>query len=61
MKKPKEVRNPSEKRSLESLKIDYNRFVADGSNLKRAKEFNNVIDEPLFNVPLDQVFILKFL
>lgn len=42
-------------RTLESLKNDFQSFMLDGGNIKRAKLFNNVISEPLFNVPIDQV------
>ena len=42
-------------RSLESLKSDLEKFREDGANIKRAKFYNNVIDDPMFNVPLDQV------
>ena len=44
-------------RTLETLKSDYERFKKDGGNIKRAKNFNNVIDEPLFDIPIEQVCI----
>lgn len=45
----------AEDRSLTSLKSDHENFVKAGNNTKNAKEFNNVIDEPMFNIPLEQV------
>ncbi|XP_065669741.1 uncharacterized protein LOC136088822 isoform X2 [Hydra vulgaris] len=44
-------------RSLKSLNIDFHCFQSNGGNLKKAKFFNNVINETLFNIPLDQVAI----
>ena len=46
-----------EPRSLESLKIDHERFKANGSRLQRAKEFNNVIRPSLIPIALDWVCI----
>ncbi|XP_047127237.1 uncharacterized protein LOC124808269 isoform X1 [Hydra vulgaris] len=44
-------------RTLAILKSDYERFKNDGGNIKRAKNFNNVIDEPLFDIPIEQIAI----
>ena len=44
-----------ENRTLETLSADLERFHHNGNNIKRAKFFNNVIDDRLFDVPLDQV------
>ncbi|XP_065672288.1 uncharacterized protein LOC124815234 [Hydra vulgaris] len=44
-------------RSLNSLNNDFHRFQSNGGNLKNAKLFNNVINETLFNIPLDQVAV----
>nr|XP_047124046.1 uncharacterized protein LOC124806864 [Hydra vulgaris] len=41
-------------RTLQTLKSDYERFKNNGGNIKNAKKFNNVIDEPLFDIPIDQ-------
>ena len=43
------------KRTLQSLSSDLEEFRADGRNIIRAKLYNNIIDEYLFNVPIDQV------
>ena len=42
-------------RSLASLSQKYQEFVTAGSNLKRAKFFDNVIGKAFFNIPLSQV------
>ena len=43
-------------RTTDTIISDHHRFVAAGANLKRAKEFNNTIDEPFFReLPIDQV------
>ena len=52
---PLHVHGRSPARSVESIQNDYQRFVDDGSQLRRAKEFNNAIGEPFFSIPLDQV------
>ena len=38
-----------------SLQQDHRRFVEAGRNIKHAKLFHNVIREPLFSIPLEQV------
>ena len=42
---------------LNSIKVDLDlkNYRDDGGNIKRAKFFNNVIDDRMFNIPLDQV------
>lgn len=42
-------------RSLASLDQKYSEFVLNGSNLKRAKFYDNVIGKAFFDVPLSQV------
>ena len=43
-------------RSLESLKADHTRFTSQGrGKLRQAKNFNNVIGEAIFDIPLDNV------
>ncbi len=50
------TREPSLPRSLQTLNQDHTRFLEDGQgNLKKAKEFNNVIGTPFFNIPIDHV------
>lgn len=49
------TRGNYEKRTLLTLKSDYDKFQAAGGNIKDAKHFNNVIDEVMFNVPIEQV------
>ena len=43
------------KRTLQLMKDDYKLFLSDGKILKRAKFFNNVIDDVFFDIPLTQV------
>lgn len=54
-----QLKNPDGKifsqRTLETLDQDLKDFQDNGGNLKEAKAYNNVIEERLFNVPLDQV------
>ena len=42
----------------DQMKDDYNQFQLDGADIKRTKYFHNVIDLPLFNVPITQVLNL---
>ena len=49
-------------RTLASLQEDYNKFVQSGYNIKTAKcHNNNVIEEAMFDVPVDQVFVIPLL
>ena len=36
-------------------------FFQPGYNIKNAKCHNNVIEEAMFHVPVDQVFVMSFL
>lgn len=45
-------------RSLETLRRDLSAYRADGSRPNNMKKFNNVVDEPILNIPLDQVCYL---
>lgn len=42
------------KRTLEAIADDLKGFREAGGNIKNAKNFNNVIDDVIFNVPIDQ-------
>ena len=43
-------------RTVDDIISDHTDFVADGANLKKAKEFFNCVREPFFKeIPLDQV------
>ena len=48
-------------RTLASLQEDYNKFIQSGYNIENAKWHNNVIEEAMFDVPIDQVFVMSFL
>ncbi|XP_048584892.1 uncharacterized protein LOC116615474 [Nematostella vectensis] len=56
MKLPPEERPPAPKRTLESFRHNLREFREKGkSDLKRAKEYCNVIHEPLLDIPISQV------
>ena len=46
---------------LASLQEDYNKFVQSGHKIKNAKCHNNVIEEAMFEVPNNQVFVMPLL
>ena len=46
--------------TLASLQENYNKFVQSGYNIKNAK-CHNVVEEVMFDVPIDQVFAMSFL
>ena len=46
--------------TLASLQENYNKFVQSGYNIKNAKCHNNVVEEVMFDVPIDQVFAMSF-
>ena len=48
-------RGRSPERTLDTLHSDHARFLRDGGDLKKAKEYNNVIEEHLFDISLDNV------
>ena len=49
---------PVQSRTTESITEDHNHFKQDGSNIKRAKLFNNAVGLPLFPaIPL-KIYIL---
>ena len=49
------VRGCSPLRTLESLESDHQRFLEAGGDIKKAKEFNNVIGRAFFPISLDRV------
>ena len=49
------MRGKSVLRTLSSLKEDHQNFVNAGANLRNAKDYNNVIEENMFDIPIDQV------
>lgn len=52
---PDKITKTPPPRSLATLARDFKAFKADGSRPDRMKLFNNVIEEPLFHIPLEQV------
>ena len=47
-------------RTLASLQENYNKFVQSGYNIKNASCHNNVIEKAIFDLPIDQVFVIPF-
>ena len=37
------------------MAVDFEHFTAAGGDIEKAKNFNNVISRPFFNIPLEQV------
>lgn len=56
MKIPLSSRGAATKRTVQGIKDDHQRFLEAGGDIKKAKEFNNCILEPLFDIPLSQVW-----
>ena len=44
-------------RTLDTIINDHNRFVANGGDHKKVKDYNNALYEPFFDIPLDQVHV----
>ena len=42
-------------RTLAGIKQDHTHFVQAGGDIRKAKHFNNVIQQPIFDVEIDQV------
>ena len=61
MKIKRSERGRCKLRTLASLQEDYNKFVQSGYNIKNAKCHNNVNEEAMFDIPVDQVFVIPFL
>ena len=55
LKIPLDTRGRQTPRTLSSIKADYTKFAEAGGNLRLAKEYNNAIRKPLFDIPLDHV------
>ena len=55
MKTDPSSRGKSQLRTLDSMKRNLDNFEEAGKNIKNAKLFKNVIAEPIFKIPLDQV------
>lgn len=55
LKIPLDVRGRKVTRSLDTLWSDNRRFQEAGGNITKAKLFNNVIGEPILDIPLDNV------
>ena len=61
LKQPRHARGKLPPRTLDSLQADYLQFATTGKgDIRKAKEFNNVIGPVFFNVPLSQVHTLAY-
>ena len=58
LKVPPEQRPAHPARTLAGLRADHARFVASGSDIRKAKLFNNVIYSPKFDIEVDQVWLV---
>lgn len=57
MKLPRDKRSPTILRTLENLHEQHQKFVDAGGDIKQAKNYFNVIQKAIFNIPIDQVNI----
>lgn len=56
LQKPLSARGKSPARTLATMEQDYLEFLSKGSgDINKAKDFNNVIRPPIFDIPLDMV------
>lgn len=62
MVKPRAERGRQTLRNLEGLQADHQAFLTAGrGDLKRAKEYNNVIEEYFMDIDIDHVSITNLL
>ena len=55
LKTPRRERDLSQLRSLQSLQRDYSDFERAGGDIRKAKDYHNVIQPHFFDIPLNQV------
>lgn len=55
LKEPLAQRGRFPERSLESLTSDHSQFVSSAADIRNAKNYNNVIEEYFFDIPLEYV------
>ena len=57
----RDERRAVQERTLEHLKKTLQKFQTEGNgDIKKAKDYFNVIHEPLFDIPLDQVIYIMY-
>ncbi len=60
LKVPPSQRKSYQPRSLDTLKHDHARFLSEAhGDLKQAKNYNNVIGDIMFEIPIDQVRLIN--
>lgn len=59
MKIPRFSRGVSPKRTVQGILDDHSSFLSDGGgDARKAKEFNNCVSEPFFNIPLFRYILI---
>eukprot|EP00731_Ephydatia_muelleri_P001906 Em0001g1906a len=56
MVKPLSARGHAPPRTYESICTDHQRYIASGVRRKQVKHFYNCITEPIFNIPIEQLY-----
>ena len=60
MKLPRDERSPTILRTLENLHEQCQKFLDAGGDIKKAKNYFNVIHKAIFDIPIEQVSNRKF-
>jgi len=55
MKLPRDERSPTIRRTLENLREQHHKFLDAGGDIKKAKNYFNVIHQAIFDIPIEQV------
>jgi len=55
MKLPRDERSPAILRTLENLREQHQKFIDAGGDIKKAKNYFNVIHKAIFDIPIEQV------
>jgi hypothetical protein len=58
MRIPLSSRGDSTRRTVQGMVADNERFVKAGGDIRKAKEYNNCIAKPFFDIPISQVLLL---
>ena len=58
MRTPLSSRGESTRRTVQGIIDDHERFVKAGGDIRKAKEYNNCIAKPFFDIPISQVLLI---
>ena len=58
MRIPLSSRGESTRRTVQGIIDDHERFVNAGGDIRKAKEYNNCIAKPFFDIPISQVLLI---